>query len=292
MQPGFAESELRAAKAMLRLLEWDNELNPTEHDEEGQGAASVSDGEEEEVSAVTQLMMCFTRPSGGVAIGACPVFQQWCSLKWVAPDAPSIRLLCPNSVMGVLIGTTDGARDHRRQLRRAAVGPQGQPAPHGGQAGPRGAWSVPRDPVCTQPGHAERGEAPAARDGGLCGAALRHHSLLQGNLAAAMCFFEHHRGTIMLYVCKSHLSVFPCAVTDVLYCSKLVEDCAILHSVTHLSLQLTASTLPLTRVVVTHAVHLALSGGPPGPGTAEGQAPQRHRLAGQSRPAPAPQLGE
>jgi hypothetical protein len=51
MQPGFAESELRAAKAMLRLLEWDNELNPTEQDEEGQGAPSVSDGEEEEVSS-------------------------------------------------------------------------------------------------------------------------------------------------------------------------------------------------------------------------------------------------
>jgi hypothetical protein len=52
MQPGFAESELRAAKAMLRLLEWDNELNPTESEgEEGQGAASVSDGEEEEVSS-------------------------------------------------------------------------------------------------------------------------------------------------------------------------------------------------------------------------------------------------
>jgi hypothetical protein len=51
MQPGFAESELRAAKAMLRLLEWDNELNPTEQDEEGQGAASVSDGEEGEVSS-------------------------------------------------------------------------------------------------------------------------------------------------------------------------------------------------------------------------------------------------
>jgi hypothetical protein len=49
----------------------------------------------------------------------------------------------------------------------------------------------------------------------------------------------------MLYVCKSHVSVFPCAVTDVLYCSKLVKDCAILHSVTHLSLQLTTSTLPV-----------------------------------------------
>ena len=34
LQPGFAESELRAAKAMLRLLDFDAELNPQEREDE------------------------------------------------------------------------------------------------------------------------------------------------------------------------------------------------------------------------------------------------------------------
>jgi hypothetical protein len=97
----------------------------------------------------------------------------------------------------------------------------------------------------------------------------------------------------MLYICKSHLSIIPYAVTGVLCYSKLVEDCAILHSVAHLSLQLTCLyTTQYTRIVVAYAVHVAVPRGPPGPGTAEGQAPQRHRLSGQPRPAPALQLGE
>jgi RNA 3'-terminal phosphate cyclase len=60
LQPGFAESELRAAKAMLRLLEFDAELNPAEAEESagtGVGAALRTYSEDDEEGEVR--MKCF-----------------------------------------------------------------------------------------------------------------------------------------------------------------------------------------------------------------------------------------
>jgi hypothetical protein len=60
LQPGFAESELRAAKAMLRLLEFDAELNPTDAAEDesagpGVGAALRSYSEEDDEGEVPYM---------------------------------------------------------------------------------------------------------------------------------------------------------------------------------------------------------------------------------------------
>ena len=44
-QPGFGESELRAAKAMLRLLEFDAELHPSAAGEWGAECDQEVDGE-------------------------------------------------------------------------------------------------------------------------------------------------------------------------------------------------------------------------------------------------------
>lgn len=84
LQPGFAESELRAAKAMLRLLEFDAELNPAEAEEEesagtGVGAALRSYSEEDEgevrTSEISALLVCAcTRPLPAV----CEILRSHC----------------------------------------------------------------------------------------------------------------------------------------------------------------------------------------------------------------------